>query len=68
MIPLGIVVVALAMSAAAGAAHAEKAIETFPALAGAGAHDVCPAPDGTVWFTAQRAGKLGSIPGPASRI
>jgi virginiamycin B lyase len=61
MIPLGIVVVAAAMSAAAGGAHAEKAIETFPVPAGAGAHDVWPAPNGTVWFTAQRAGKLGRL-------
>jgi virginiamycin B lyase len=30
-------------------------------LAGAGAHDVYPAPDGTVWFTAQSAGKLGRL-------
>jgi virginiamycin B lyase len=37
------------------------ATQTFPALAGAGAHDVYPAPDGTVWFTAQLAGKLGRL-------
>jgi virginiamycin B lyase len=30
-------------------------------LAGAGAHDVYPAADGTVWFTAQSAGKLGRL-------
>jgi virginiamycin B lyase len=30
-------------------------------LAGAGPHDVYPAPDGTVWFTAQSAGKLGRL-------
>jgi virginiamycin B lyase len=29
--------------------------------AAAGAHDVYPAPDGTVWFTAQSAGKLGRL-------
>ena len=34
---------------------------TFPVLAGAGAHDVYPAADGTVWFTAQSAGKLGRL-------
>src|SRR5690242_6748943 len=32
-----------------------------PMLAGAGAHDVYPAPDGAVWFTAQSAGKLGRL-------
>jgi virginiamycin B lyase len=35
------------------------AMQTFPVLAGAGAHDVYPAPDGAVWFTAQAADKLG---------
>jgi streptogramin lyase len=32
-------------------------IWTFPVLAEAGAHDVYPAPDGTVWFTAQSAAR-----------
>ena len=41
--------------------RAEMAIKTFPVLAGAGPHDVYPAPDGTVWFTAQSAGKLGRL-------
>ena len=36
-------------------------MRTFPVLAGAGAHDVYPAPDGAVWFTAQSAGKLGRL-------
>jgi virginiamycin B lyase len=36
-------------------------LRTFPVLAGAGAHDVYPAPDGAVWFTAQSAGKLGRL-------
>jgi len=36
-------------------------MRTFPVLAGAGAHDVYPALDGTVWFTAQSAGKLGRL-------
>ena len=59
----------LVILAAGAIAHAKMDMRTFPVLAGAGAHDVYPAPDGTVWFTAQSAGKLGrSIPGPASRI
>jgi virginiamycin B lyase len=37
------------------------AMQTYPVLAGAGAHDVYPAPHGTVWFTAQSAGKLGQL-------
>ena len=36
-------------------------MRTFPVLAGAGAHDVYPAPDGAVWFTAQSASKLGQL-------
>src|SRR6266566_6387110 len=46
---------------AGGTAHANMEMRTFPVLAGAGAHDVYPAPDGAVWFTAQSAGKLGRL-------
>jgi virginiamycin B lyase len=52
-------VVAVAMSG--GTVHAKMVLQTFPVLAGAGAHDVYPAPDGSVWFTAQSAGKLGRL-------
>ena len=52
---------AVAMSTAGGTAQAKMAMQTFPVLAGAGAHDVYPAPDGAVWFTAQSAGKLGRL-------
>src|SRR5215467_13971227 len=51
----------LAMWIAGGTAHARMVMQTFAVLAGAGAHDVYPAPDGTVWFTAQSAGKLGRL-------
>ena len=51
---------AVAMSTVGSTAHA-MAMQTFPVLAGAGAHDVYPAPDGAVWFTAQSAGKLGRL-------
>src|ERR1700740_3493304 len=50
-----------AMSTAFGAAPPKMAIQTFSVLAGAGAHDVYPATDGAVWFTAQSAGKLGRL-------
>jgi len=53
--------VTLVMSAAGATANAKMATHTFPVLAGAGAHDVYPAPDGAVWFTAQSAGKLGRL-------
>jgi virginiamycin B lyase len=42
------------------------ALERFPVPAGSGPHDVAPAPDGTVWYTAQRTGALGRLD-PASR-
>jgi virginiamycin B lyase len=62
MIRLGMVfVAAVLMSVSAGASHAKMTMQTFPVLAGAGPHDVYPAPDGTVWFTAQSAGKLGRL-------
>src|SRR5438309_4236780 len=51
----------LVMLTADATAHAKMEMRTFPVLAGAGAHDVYPAPDGTIWFTAQSAGKLGRL-------
>ena len=35
--------------------------EAFPVPAGSGPHDVAPAPDGGVWYTAQRSGALGHL-------
>jgi virginiamycin B lyase len=61
MIRLGLIAAAAAMLIAGSLAHAKMAMQTFPVLAGAGPHDVYPAPDGTVWFTAQSAGKLGRL-------
>jgi len=51
----------LVMLATGATAQAKMEMRTFPVLAGAGAHDVYPALDGTVWFTAQSAGKLGRL-------
>ena len=39
----------------------EAVPERFAVPAGSGPHDVAPAPDGTVWYTAQRAGALGRL-------
>jgi virginiamycin B lyase len=39
----------------------DAAVERFPVPAGSGPHDVAPAPDGTVWYTAQRSGALGRL-------
>jgi virginiamycin B lyase len=62
MIRLGMMLAAmLAMWAAGGTGHGTEVMQTFPVPAGAGAHDVSPAADGTVWFTAQSAGKLGRL-------
>jgi virginiamycin B lyase len=38
-----------------------NSVERFPVPAGSGPHDVAPALDGTVWYTAQRSGKLGRL-------
>ena len=40
-------------------------LERFPVPGGSGPHDVAPAPDGTVWYTAQAKGVLGRLD-PAS--
>jgi len=62
MMRLGMVLAtALVTSITGGTVHAKMVMQTFPVLAGAGAHDVYPAPDGAVWFTAQSAGKLGRL-------
>ncbi len=54
---LATVVVALLLTAAAPAAE----VAYFPVPAGARPHDVAPAPDGSVWYTGQRAGHLGRL-------
>jgi virginiamycin B lyase len=41
-------------------------VRWFTVPEGAGPHDVAPAPDGTVWYTAQRSGALGRLD-PATR-
>jgi len=43
----------------------EYQIQEFPVPAGSHPHDVAPAPDGTVWYTAQGSGALGRLD-PAS--
>ena len=44
----------------AGTAFAQE-VRYFKVPTGAGPHDVAPAPDGTVWYTAQRQGALGRL-------
>jgi virginiamycin B lyase len=50
--------------AVAGTALAAE-VRTYPVPEGAGPHDVAPAPDGKVWYSAQGAGALGILD-PAS--
>ncbi|WP_367226862.1 hypothetical protein [Mesorhizobium sp.] len=50
---------ALLCSAAARAA--EQEVRYYPVPEGAGPHDVAPAPDGSVWYTAQGQGALGRL-------
>jgi virginiamycin B lyase len=47
--------------AAVTQAAAESKVQYYPVPSGAGPHDVAPAPDGTVWYTAQRQGALGRL-------
>lgn len=39
----------------------EPTVREYPVPAGSRPHDVAPAPDGTVWYTAQGAGELGRL-------
>jgi virginiamycin B lyase len=39
----------------------EPSFREFPVAAGTHPHDVAPAPDGRVWYTAQRSGELGVL-------
>ena len=50
---------AIALSAPAIAAAEDVSYYDVPK--GDGPHDVAPAPDGTVWYTGQRAGVLGRL-------
>jgi virginiamycin B lyase len=51
----------IGLAALGAAAQAQEKVELFDLPAGAGPHDVAPAPDGTVWYTAQHQGALGIL-------
>ncbi|MBV8792411.1 MAG: SMP-30/gluconolactonase/LRE family protein [Pseudolabrys sp.] len=55
-----VVVAALALVLTAPPLHAAQ-VSYFPVPRGAGPHDVAPAPDGKVWYTAQSQGALGIL-------
>src|SRR5262245_25399405 len=50
-----------ATTAAATPAPPLPQTQTFPVPAGSRPHDVAPAADGTVWYTAQGSGELGRL-------
>jgi virginiamycin B lyase len=51
----------LTLVAGASAAAAPLRVREYPVPAGTHPHDVAPAPDGAVWYTAQATGKLGRL-------
>jgi virginiamycin B lyase len=54
-------IAAAALALLAATAAAEPNTQVFPVPDGAHPHDVAPAPDGTVWYTAQAQGALGIL-------
>ena len=56
----GVVVVGLFLSVRP-AQGATPTFQEYPVPSGSNPHDVAPAPDGTVWYTAQSAGELGRL-------
>lgn len=63
--PLAARTTAPAVASVGSAATVEVAFQTFELLEGSGPHDVAPAADGGVWYTAQLRGTLGWLD-PAS--
>ena len=59
---------AFAMAVSAGAAAADPRVSYFPVPAGGHPHDVAPAPDGTVFYTAQSSGHLGILDPVSGKI
>src|SRR5215510_1995502 len=55
------IIAAAALALLTTTAAAEPTTQVFPVPDGAHPHDVAPAPDGTVWYTAQGAGALGIL-------
>jgi virginiamycin B lyase len=61
---LGLALIALALPQQANAAD----VQYFQVPAGDHPHDVAPAPDGTVWYTGQRAGVLGLLDPKTTKV
>lgn len=62
---VGLLLLVASLAAPAAPALAQQVVQEYPLPAGAGPHDVAPAADGGVWFTAQAGGYLGWLD-PAS--
>jgi virginiamycin B lyase len=60
--------VALTASARAATPMPKEEVRWFAVPEGAGPHDVAPAPDGSVWYTAQRQGALGRLHPESGRV
>src|SRR5258705_2857155 len=60
-VAFAIAAVFAALTLTATAAAGAEEVQYYAVPPGAGPHDVAPAPDGSVWFTAQRAGYLGRL-------
>ncbi len=60
IMPLIMLLVILSCQAVSALAGAQE-VRYFPVPKGAHPHDVAPAPDGTVWYTAQHQGALGRL-------
>src|SRR5262245_58683703 len=52
---------AIGFTAPTAASAASFDVQFYPVPEGDGPHDVAPAPDGTVWYTAQGSGALGRL-------
>jgi len=60
--PVPLIFLFLAQAAGAVPTFAdEPSIREYPVPPGSHPHDVAPAPDGSVWYTAQQAGALGRL-------
>ena len=59
---LSLALLVLALVVGAGRSPAEETgIREYPVPSGSHPHDVAPAPDGSVWYTAQHAAALGRL-------
>ncbi|MFC4529076.1 virginiamycin B lyase family protein [Dyella halodurans] len=60
-VPLSVVALVAGLPSLASAQEQAPPFESFAVPAGSGPHDVAPAADGTVWYTAQARGAVGRL-------